>query len=229
MEPSAIHETCQGIMNISKVLESAPVVPLVQAEDPGIAVNISRALAAGGLTVAEVVLRTDRAMECLRAVADEVPGMIAGAGTVLSSKQALEAIDSGAEFIVSPGLDDGVVATCQDAGIPVYPGIYTPTELQHACNLGLDVVKFFPASIAGGVQALKALSSVFRTVRFMPTGGISAGNLADYLAVPAVLACGGSWLTPADAIAAGDYDSITTLAREALDIAAKARGNNPAS
>ena len=211
-------------MTISKTLESAPVVPLVQADDPAVAVDISHALAAGGLAVVEVVLRTDRALECLRAVADEQPEIVAGAGTVLSAAQAQQAIDHGAGFVVSPGLDDGVVATCRKADIPVYPGIYTPSEIQHAYNLGLDVVKFFPASIAGGVPALKALSGVFRTMKFMPTGGIAAGNLADYLTLPAVLACGGSWLTPADAVAAGDYDTITGLAREALAIAAQARG-----
>lgn len=130
----------------------------------------------------------------------------------------------GAQFIVSPGLDDGVVGVARERGMPVYPGIVTPGELQHAYNLGLEVVKFFPATIAGGIPALKALSSVFRTMRFMPTGGVSPGNLAEFLAVPTVLACGGSWLTPADAIASGDYDKITTLAEEALQIAAQARG-----
>ena len=210
-------------MTITKVLESVPVVPLVQADDAGVAVNISQALAAGGLAVAEVVLRTDSALECLRAVADEVPEMIAGAGTVLSAEQSRQAIDSGAKFVVSPGLDDAVVATCQEAGIPVYPGVYTPSEIQHAYNLGLDVVKFFPASIAGGVKALKTFAGVFRTMKFMPTGGIAAGNLAEYLAVPAVLACGGSWLTPNEAIAANDFDAVTRLAEEALQIARKAR------
>jgi 2-dehydro-3-deoxyphosphogluconate aldolase/(4S)-4-hydroxy-2-oxoglutarate aldolase len=210
--------------DINQVLESAPVVPLVQADDPAIAVKTSRALAAGGLTVVEVVFRTDRALECLKAVADEVPEMIAGAGTVLSASQAEAAFDAGAKFIVSPGLDDGVVAVAKERGAPVYPGIVTPGELQHAFNLGLSVVKFFPASIAGGVPALKALSSVFRTMRFMPTGGITPGNLADYLGVAAVLACGGSWLTPADAIAADNYDKITKLAEEALQISARARG-----
>jgi len=208
-------------IEINQVLESNPVVPLVQASDPAVAVKTSRALAAGGLAVVEVVLRTDRALDCLRAVADEVPESVAGAGTVLSAKQAEEAVDAGAQFIVSPGLDDGVVAVAQERGAPVYPGIVTPGELQHAYNLGLEIVKFFPASIAGGVPALKALSSVFRTMRFMPTGGVSADNLADYLAVPAVLACGGSWLTPASAIEADDYDQITTLAKEALQIAAR--------
>ena len=207
------------VANINQVLESAPVVPLVQADDPVIAVKTARALAAGGLTVVEVVFRTDRALECLKAVAEEVPEMIAGAGTVLSSSQAEAAFDAGAQFIVSPGLDDGVVAAAKERAVPVYPGIVTPSELQHAFNLGLSVVKFFPASIAGGVPALKALSSVFRTMRFMPTGGVSPGNLAEFLSIPAVLACGGSWLTPADAIAADDYSRITTLAEEALEIA----------
>jgi 2-dehydro-3-deoxyphosphogluconate aldolase/(4S)-4-hydroxy-2-oxoglutarate aldolase len=211
-------------IDLKKTLQTVPVVPLVQADDPKIAVLISRALAAGGLTVAEVVFRADRALECLAAVADEVPEMIAGAGTVLSAEQARAAVEAGARFIVSPGLDEGVVAVAREHGIPVYPGIVTPGELQHAFNLGLDTVKFFPASLAGGIPMLKALSSVFRTMRFMPTGGISPGNLADYLAVPAVLACGGSWLTPADAIAAGDYEKITTLAQEAVQIASRARG-----
>jgi len=207
--------------DINQVLESNPVVPLVQADDPAVATKTSRALAAGGLTVVEVVLRTDRALDCLRAVVNEVPESIAGAGTVLNAKQAEAAFDAGAQFIVSPGLDEGVVAVAKEHDAPVYPGIVTPGELQRAFNLGLETVKFFPASIAGGVPALKALSSVFRMMRFMPTGGVSADNLADYLAVPAVLACGGSWLTPASAIEAEDYDQVTTLAQEALQIAAR--------
>jgi 2-dehydro-3-deoxyphosphogluconate aldolase/(4S)-4-hydroxy-2-oxoglutarate aldolase len=180
-------------------------------------------LAEGGLKVAEVVFRTDRALECLQAVADEVPETIAGAGTVLSASQATAAIENGAKFIVSPGLDDGVIAVALEQGVPVFPGTMTPSEVQRAFNFGLDVVKFFPASIAGGVPALKALGSVFRSMKFMPTGGVSAGNLAEFLAVPSVLACGGSWLTPAAAIAAGDYEQVTALAREAIQIASKAR------
>lgn len=211
-------------MNITELLSKNPVVPLVQADDPAVAVETSRALAAGGLKVAEVVFRTDRALECLRAVADDVPEMIAGAGTVLSAEQANAALDHGAKFIVSPGLDDGVVAVAKEHGVPVYPGTMTPSEVQHAFNLGLDTVKFFPASIAGGVPALKALASVFRMMKFMPTGGVSPGNLADFLAIPAVLACGGSWLTPKDAIAAGNFDAITALAAEAVEITRTARG-----
>ena len=213
-------------IDINKTLEAVPVVPLVQSDDPAVAAQLSRALAAGGIAVVEVVFRTDRALECLKAVADEVPEIIAGAGTVLSVNQAEAAIDAGAQFIVSPGLDDGVVAVAMERGVPIYPGIVSPTELQRAYNLGLDTVKFFPASIAGGVPAIKALASVFRTMRFMPTGGVSPGNLAEFLAVPAVLACGGSWLTPADAIVSGDYDKITKLAQEAVQIARQARENS---
>lgn len=211
------------IPSLIPVLESAPVVPLVKADDPATAVRISRALAAGGLTVVEVVFRTDRALECLQAVADEVPEMVAGAGTVLSARQAEQALASGAKFIVSPGFDEGVVTVARNHGVPVFPGIATATELQKAYNLGLDVVKFFPATIAGGIPAIKALASVFRSVRFMPTGGVSAKNLAEFLSVPAVLACGGSWLTPDEAIAAGDFGVVSKLAEEALEIAAGAR------
>ncbi len=213
-------------MSIIELLTNDPVVPLVQADDPAVAVKTSRALAAGGLKVVEVVFRTDRALECLRAVADEVPEVIAGAGTVLSAKQANAALDNGARFIVSPGLDDGVVGVAKERGVPIYPGTMTPSEVQHAFNLGLDTVKFFPASIAGGVPALKALASVFRSMRFMPTGGVSPGNLAEFLAVPAVLACGGSWLTPEDVIKAGNFDAITRLAADAVDIARRARGKD---
>ena len=205
-------------------LEKTPVVPLVQADDTAIAIDTSRALAAGGLGVIEVVFRTDRALECLAAVVRELPDLVAGAGTVLTADQARAALDAGASFIVSPGLDDAVVKVAQDASVPVYPGIVTPTELQRAVNLGLDVVKFFPASIAGGIPALRALSSVFRSVRFMPTGGVSVGNLGDFLSLPSVLACGGSWLTPADAIKAGHYERVTELASEAAGIAKNSRG-----
>jgi len=211
-------------MNILETLEKTPVVPLVQANDAATAVHISRALAKGGLTVAEVVFRTDAALECLAAVAAEVPEMVAGAGTVLNAKQAAQAIEAGAKFVVAPGLDEETVRYCQSKSIPVYPGTMTPTEVTRAYNMGLRAVKFFPGSLAGGIPMLKALGSVFREVRFMPTGGVSVSNLADFLAVPSVLACGGSWLTPADAIAAGNYEEITRLAAEAVAIARKVRG-----
>ena len=211
-------------IDIEHVLEEVPIVPLIQAEDPATAVATSKALADGGLSVVEVVLRTDRAIDCLAAIAEEVPRVVVGAGTVLSDQQTETVLSAGAKFIVSPGLEDAVVSVARRHGAPVFPGVYTPTEVQRAYNLGLRVVKFFPASIAGGVPALKALGGVFREMRFMPTGGISAKNLADYLALPSVLACGGSWLTPSASIAREDYQAITSLAREAVTIAAKQRG-----
>lgn len=200
-------------------LESKRVVPLVQSDDPATALKISEALLKGGLDVLEVVLRTDEALDCLEAIAKEFPHAHVGAGTVLSADQSQEVIRRGATFIVSPGLDPASVKVAQDAGVPILPGISTATELQQAWNMGLRTVKLFPASLVGGPKMLKALSSVFRDVRFMPTGGVNPGTLADYLAVPAVLACGGSWLTPADAIANGDFAAITKLAEDAIILA----------
>lgn len=200
-------------------LEAKRVVPLVQSDDPKTALKISEALLEGGLDVLEVVLRTDAALDCLEAIAKEFPHAHVGAGTVISADQSQEVIRRGASFIVSPGLDPASVKVAQDADIPILPGVSTATELQQAWNLGLRTVKLFPASLVGGPKMLKALSSVFRDVRFMPTGGVNPQTLADYLAVPAVLACGGSWLTPKDAIAAGDFAAITTLAKEAIALA----------
>ena len=207
---------------IDGLLQQTPLIALVQAENPDTAVRTSRALAAGGVSIIEVLFRTDAALDCLAAVAREVPEAVVGAGTVLSAAQAEAALDAGAGFIVSPGLDEGIVDFARSTGTPVYPGIATASELQRAHNLGLDTVKFFPASVAGGIPAVKALSSVFRSMRFIPTGGVSAANLADFLAVPAVLACGGSWLTPASAIENGDFESISVLAQEAVSIAENA-------
>lgn len=213
-------------MNSSLIqrLEKAPVVPLVQAEDQATAIATTEALVAGGLSVVEVVLRTDKAMSCLEAAAHSVDTAIVGAGTVLTADQARSVVAAGAAFIVSPGLDEAVVRVAQKAGVPVFPGIATASELQRAWNLGLDVVKFFPAGLAGGTAMIKALAAVFRQVRFMPTGGVSAENLAEYLAVSSVIACGGSWLTPAAEIRSNNYGAVTQLARQALAIAAEVRG-----
>ncbi len=209
---------------IADRLRHAPVVPLIQADDPNVAVRTARALVAGGLTVIEVVLRTPAAVKCLKAIAGSVPDAIVGAGTVLSEEQAEAVLLAGAQFIVSPGLYSPVVRVAQSAELPVFPGVATASEAQTAWNLGLRSVKFFPASLAGGVPMLKALGSVFGGMSFMPTGGISAANLADYLAVPSVLACGGSWLTPKAAIAEGNYDTVSQLATEAVAIAKTVRG-----
>ena len=205
-------------------LGAAPVVPLVVPDDPETAIRTTRALVSGGLSVIEVVLRTSAAIECLAEVVKAVPEAIVGAGTVLSDEQAGEVVSAGAQFIVSPGLYAPVVEYAKSAGLPIFPGVATASEAQNAWNMGLRSLKFFPASLSGGPAMLKALGSVFRDVKFMPTGGVSAGNLSDYLALPNVLACGGSWLTPGSAIADNNFQIITDLAAEAVDIARKTRG-----
>jgi len=209
---------------IEKRLRRAPVVPLVAPTDAPSGIRTARALVDGGLTVVEVVLRTPAAIDCLGEIAQTVPDAIVGAGTVLGEEQAAAVLDRGARFLVSPGLYEPVVRLAHDAGVPVFPGVATASEAQQAWNLGLRTLKFFPASLAGGTAMIRALGAVFRDVRFMPTGGVSAANLADYLALPNVLACGGSWLTPADAIAQGRFDAVTALAREAVAVARAARG-----
>ena len=207
-----------------ELLQKIPVVPVVVIEDAEKAVPVAKALVAGGLPVIEVTMRTAAAPEAIAAIAEQVPEAVIGAGTVLSSDQATQIVAAGAKFIVSPGLHEDVVATANKLDVPIIPGIATATELQQAWNLGLRILKFFPAEQAGGIAMIKSLASVFRDVVFMPTGGVSPANLHTYLEVPAVLACGGSWLTPAAAIADGDFERITTLASEALAIAKKVRG-----
>jgi 2-dehydro-3-deoxyphosphogluconate aldolase/(4S)-4-hydroxy-2-oxoglutarate aldolase len=208
---------------LSGRLASAPVVPLIGEDDADVAVATAEALAAGGLSVIEVVMRSDGAQRGMEAILKRTEGLIVGAGTVLTLDQAKSVRDSGAQFIVSPGLVDEIAEFCLDEGMPFYPGTMTAGEVQRAFALGLREVKFFPASLAGGVPMLKAFGAVFREMRFMPTGGVSAGNLAEFLALPHVLACGGSWLTPKDALANGDYAAITQLASEAVAIAKTAR------
>lgn len=206
-------------------LKATPVIPLIKAEDPNIAVQIARALKEGGLTTLEVVMRTDTAMSCMEAIAKEVAGVVVGAGTILTPDQAREVADRGAQFVISPGLNAEVVEVSKSRGLEIYPGCMTASEVQLAWNLGLHTVKFFPAGLAGGVPMLKAFSSVFRQMSFMPTGGVSASNLKSFLEVPSVIACGGSWLTPSPEIAAGNFDAISTLAREALTLAREVRPN----
>ncbi len=209
--------------DLSNRLAGAPVVPLIGENDAPRAVKTAQALADGGLTVIEVVLRSADAQRGMEAILAETEGLIVGAGTVLTLDQAKSVVASGAQFIVSPGLVDEIALYCLDEGIPFFPGTMTAGEVQRAYALGLREVKFFPASLAGGVPMLKAFSSVFREMRFMPTGGVSAANLSEFLALPSVLACGGSWLTPKDAVASGDYAQITNLASEAVAIARAAR------
>lgn len=210
--------------SLSDRLAAAPVVPLIGENDADRAVATAEALAAGGLSVIEVVMRSSDAQKGMEAILAKASGdLIVGAGTVLTLDQAKSVRASGAEFIVSPGLVDEIAEYCLAEEVPFFPGTMTAGEVQRAYALGLREVKFFPASLAGGVPMLKAFSSVFREMRFMPTGGVSAANLAEFLALPSVLACGGSWLTPKEAVAIGDFSQITTLASEAVAIAAQAR------
>ena len=204
-------------------LRKSPIVPLVQSNDPEVALETARALMLGGINVIEVVLRTTEALASLQKIAKELPLVSVGAGTVLNANQAEKAIDHGAKFIVSPGLNENVVSVSVANNMPVLPGVATEKKKKKAWNMDLRTVKFFPAGLAGGPKMLKALSSVFKDMEFMPTGGVNAATLANYLSVPAVLACGGSWLTPNDAVALRDFETITTLAKEALSIAAQAR------
>ncbi len=209
---------------IEQELESVPLVPLIQSNDPDIAIETAKALVAGGLFAIELVLRTPQALNCLSAIVQAVPEAIVGAGTVLNTRQAEAAIMAGAEFIVCPGLHKPVIDVVKVHGLPICPGVVTATEMQQAWNMGLRILKFFPADLAGGTAMIKSLAAVFGDVRFIPTGGISADNLAEYLSVPAVLACGGSWLTPKTALASGDFEVVTELAAAAVAIAAATRG-----
>lgn len=200
---------------VVETLATHRLVPVIVLDEASQAEPLANALVAGGLPVAEVTLRTPAGIEAIAALKSR-DDLLLGAGTVLSAEQAVAAIDAGAKFIVSPGLDEQVVAACAERKVPICPGVSTATELQRAVNLGLKLVKFFPAEAIGGVKLLKALSAPFPGVQFVPTGGIGAGNVRDYLAVPSVLACGGSWMVKRDWIERGEWDTLTNCVREAV-------------
>lgn len=192
------------------------LVPAVVLEDADTAVPVAEALAEGGIPVAEITFRTAAAAECISRIAKNVPKTILGAGTVLSVEQAKRAADCGAQYIVAPGFNPRVVRWCLDAGIPVIPGVSGTAEIEAAMEMGLDTVKFFPAEQIGGTAALKALSGPYIGMKFLPTGGISLRNIADYLAVKNVLACGGSFVIDRQAVAEGNFGRITELTRAAV-------------
>ena len=204
---------------LNDALASLRVVPVVVLDRASDAAPLADALAAGGLGCVEITFRTAAAAEAIGSVARR-GDVLVGAGTVTSSAQATTAIEVGARFVVSPGFDDGVAATCRDRGVGYLPGVATATEIMRARAAGLDVVKLFPAEAIGGLIMLKALAAPFPDVRFVPTGGVDEKLAADYLAHPAVLAVGGSWMVPRDAVNAGDWAKIEQLARGA----AKFRG-----
>lgn len=200
-----------------KVFETGivPVVVLNNVED---AVPLADALLKGGIDFMEITFRTECAAECISVISKEVPDMIVGAGTVLNVEQAKLAVDSGAKFIVSPGLDEATVKWAIENDIPVIPGVVTPTEIMKAISLGLKVVKFFPADVYGGIKAIKALSAPFGQVKFLPTGGVSEANLSEFASNKSVIAVGGSWVCKKDDIIKHDWNKITELSGNAVRI-----------
>jgi len=209
-------------MDFERMLSETRVIPVVEIPRVDDAVPLARTLAEHGLACAEITLRTTAAAAAIAAISDALPGFIVGAGTVLSVRQAEEAVAAGAGFLVSPGFDDAVVAFARSAGVSVLPGVCTPGEITHALAQGVDLVKFFPAEAAGGLAYLKAVAAPFGGVRFVPTGGIGPSNVEAYLRHPQVVACGGSWMVKRQAIADGDFSTIGRLTAEAVALAATA-------
>ena len=200
------------------------VVPVVVLEEAKDALPLAKALVEGGLPCAEVTFRTEAAEESIRLMSAKYPEMLVGAGTVLTTKQVDRAAAAGAKFIVSPGFDPEIVDYCLEKKIPVFPGCITPSEVAQAVKRGLEVVKFFPAEQAGGVAMIKAMAAPYTMVKFMPTGGISAKNLKDYLSFGKILCCGGSWMVKGDMIRNGEFDKIREMTKEAVELAASIRG-----
>ena len=194
------------------------VVPVVVLDDAKDAAPLAKALCDGGLACAEVTFRTEAAEESIRIMTSQYPEMIVGAGTVLTKEQVDRAVAAGARFIVTPGLDPEIVRYCMEKDIPVTPGVVTPSELAQAYALGLRLVKFFPAEPSGGLPMIKALAAPYNMMQFMPTGGISAATLTDYLHYEKIFACGGSWMVKGSLIKAGEFDKITELTREAVEL-----------
>ena len=193
------------------------IIPVVVIDDAKDAVPLAKALCEGGLPVAEVTFRTDAAEEAIRLMSEAYPEMLVGAGTVLTTEQVDRAVAAGSKFIVSPGLNPKVVRYCQEKNVPITPGTARPTDIEMALELGLDVVKFFPAEQNGGLAMIKAMAAPYTKVKFMPTGGINAKNLKSYLDFDKIIACGGSWMVPKDLVAAGDFEAIKNLTREAVN------------
>lgn len=201
----------------SEELKKFRLVPVIVIDDARLALPLADAVRAGGLSCVEITLRTAEALATIKTMAS-LPGLTVGAGTVFTLDQAKSAVDLGARFIVSPGMSASVVDWCLANAIPVIPGCATPTEIQMAMERGLDTVKFFPAEQLGGVKMLTTLTSVFQTMHFMPTGGITAGNLLQYLALPQVVACGGSWLVKTEWLREGKFVEISTEIAKAVQL-----------
>lgn len=192
------------------------LVPLVVLDDAADAVPMAKALVEGGIPVAEVTFRTDAAADVIRAMAEQVPEILVGAGTVHTVAQAQTAVEAGAKFIVTPGFQPDVVRWCVEHQVDIVPGTAVPSDIEQAISFGLSVCKFFPAEAYGGVKTLKALKGPYADIRFMPTGGVSLDNMNDYLALPNVAAVGGSFMTPSAAVKAKDWAKVTEACRTAL-------------
>ena len=201
-----------------QVMQDAPVIPVIVLGDVHQAVLLARALVAGGIRMLEVTLRTPEALACIEAIARQVPEAVVGAGTVRNARDVAACLNAGARFAVSPGYTAAVGDACRAAKLPLLPGVATGSEIMAAVEGGHTELKFFPALQAGGIAMLKAWGGPFGDIRFCPTGGISPGNAADFLALPNVVCVGGSWLTPPDALAAGDWARITQIAQQACQL-----------
>ena len=210
-------------MNVVDQIGRLGLVPVVEIPDAALAGPLGQALLAGGLPCAEITFRTSSAAAAIAVLRRECPDLLVGAGTVLTPAQVDAAADAGAAFIVAPGFNPVTLERARARGLPMIPGVCTPTEIEQALSHGVDVLKFFPAEAAGGVAFLKAVSAPYKNVRFIPTGGVSASNLASYLALPQVLACGGSWMVSQGLLLRGDFEAIRRLTSEAVSVAAAAR------
>lgn len=208
---------------IAEQFQECGVVPVVVLEDAKDALPLAKALTGGGLPCAEVTFRTEAAEESIRIMSREYPDMLVGAGTVLTVEQVDRAVAAGAKFIVSPGFDPEIVDYCLEKDIPVFPGCITPSEVAQAVKRGLKVLKFFPAEQAGGVAMIKAMAAPYTMVKFMPTGGISAKNLKDYLSCDKIICCGGSWMVKGELVKNGEFERIRELTKEAVELAASIR------
>ena len=208
----------------SEKLGQYGIVPVVVLNDSKDAEPLADALCEGGLACAEVTFRTEAAAESIKIMSEKHPEMLVGAGTVLTVEQVDEAVAAGAKFIVSPGLNSEVVKYCLDKNIAITPGVVTPSEMELAIELGLNIVKFFPAEPSGGLSMIKAVSAPYTMLKFMPTGGINPGNVKEYLKSDKIFACGGSWMVKGDLVDAGDFDKIKELTKEAADIVKEIRG-----
>ncbi len=208
-------------------LQDIGIIPMIAIEDADKAVALGRAFMDAGLACAEITFRTPDATKAMARMASAFPEMVVGAGTVLTVDQAKQAKDAGVKFVVTPGFDSAVVAWCLANDLPIMPGVMTPTDINQAIGMGLELLKFFPAEAAGGTKALKAIGGPYGGVKFLPTGGINLDNLADYLALPMVIACGGSFLAKRQMIANNEFDKIREIAISAVDIVHSVRASHP--